>query len=128
MKRFFFFAAIVLLASAASATAQDPRKDDEASPWMKRKLELSQRVFAGLAAGDYDAIGESARTMENLNRIELFIRGRNDDYRTQLRAFQFANRELIRAADAKNLDRATLAFQQMTLSCVNCHKQLRDGK
>jgi hypothetical protein len=43
-----------------------------------------------------------------------------------LTLFQTANRELIRAAENENLDGATLAYLQLTLSCVNCHKVVRD--
>ena len=46
-------------------------------------------------------------------------------YKGQLNAFWFANDALIQAADEKNLDAATLAYTQLTISCVNCHKQVR---
>jgi hypothetical protein len=42
-----------------------------------------------------------------------------------LRLFEFADRELIRAAREENLYGATLAFTQLTISCVNCHKIVR---
>ena len=40
--------------------------------------------------------------------------------------FEFANMELVRNAKADRLDGATIAFQQLTISCVSCHKMLRD--
>jgi len=52
-------------------------------------------------------------------------RASRPEYRTQLRLFEFADRELIRAAAEKNLDAATLAYNQLTVSCVNCHKIVR---
>jgi hypothetical protein len=95
---------------------------------MKRKLELSQRVLEGLALGDFERIGTAARTLDKLNSIENFVRGRNEAYRTQLEFFRTANLALIRHADRQNLEGATLAFHQMTLSCVHCHQQLRESK
>ncbi|MCL6507378.1 MAG: hypothetical protein K6T59_10145 [Bryobacteraceae bacterium] len=112
-------------ASPQAAEAQPGA--EEASYWMKRKLELSQRVLEGLALGDFERIGTAARTLDKLNAIENFVRGRNEAYRTQLEIFRAANLALIRHADRQNLEGATLAFHQMTLSCVNCHKQLRES-
>ena len=44
----------------------------------------------------------------------------------QLQAFQFANAEILRNAKAGNLEAATMGFQQLTISCVSCHKMLRN--
>ena len=44
----------------------------------------------------------------------------------QLQIFQNANQQMIRMADDENLDGAALAYVQLTLSCVNCHKIVRD--
>jgi cytochrome c556 len=118
---------LALVFTVTSIRAEEPKPDDS-SFWMKRKLELSQKVFAALAEGDFDTIDESARTMAKLNTIERFIRGRNPEYRAQLEIFRFANSELIRQAEKKNIDGAALAFHQLTLSCVNCHKQIRAEK
>ncbi len=46
-------------------------------------------------------------------------------YKTQLEVFATANEEIIRQADEDNVEGAALAFTQLTISCVNCHKQLR---
>jgi cytochrome c556 len=128
MKRWILVLSLLpLFVLGGRADAQDPPRED-ASYWMKRKLELSQDVLEGLALADYEKIGDSARTMQRLNAIENFVRGRNEAYRAQLEIFRYANESLIKNADKQNLDGAALAFNQMTLSCVNCHKQLREQK
>jgi hypothetical protein len=43
-----------------------------------------------------------------------------------LASFRSANKSLVRMAQEKDLDGATLAFMQLTQSCVQCHKVLRD--
>lgn len=118
---------LLMLGTAPSTPAEEKPLTD-ASYWMKRKLELSQDVLQGLALEDYEKISEAARTMDKLNAIESFVRGRSEPYRAQLEMFRYANKALIKSADKQNLDGATLAFNQLTLSCVNCHKQLRDDK
>jgi hypothetical protein len=49
-------------------------------------------------------------------------------YRTQLEVFNDANEQIIRQAQKDNVEGAALAFTQLTISCVNCHKQLRESK
>lgn len=67
------------------------------------------------------------RLVQGMSRFEGFIRGKMLGYRAQLQVFQSANEELIRQAQKDNVEGAALAFTQLTISCVNCHKQLREG-
>jgi hypothetical protein len=94
---------------------------------MKQKVQASQAVLTGLANADFQAIGQNAAAMGVMEYFEKWQRADLPGYRTQLRLFEFANRELIRAAREKNIDAATLAFNQLTISCVNCHKIVRDA-
>lgn len=112
------------------ATADAETKGDKpVSFWMDKKLEYSQHILSGLALEDFEKIGRTAQAMQRLGKIETFVRRHDTEaYRTQFRVFQFANEELIRLAAEKNIDGAALAFTQLTLSCVNCHKQLRGAK
>ena len=110
-----------------AAEAETPDQEADGSFWMEKKLSLSQKVFAGLAEGDFEAISVAAEAMSVLNRIESFTRGRFPGYRNQLRAFTSANRDLIAQASRENLEGTTLAFTQLTFSCVQCHQKLRDG-
>ncbi len=105
---------------------QQKPKQQKPSVWMKQKLTYSQRILNGLAIENYDMIEENAIAMQGMSRIEGFVRGRTEGYRTQLKTFEFATSELIRTAEQENLDGATLAFTQMTISCVNCHKEIRN--
>jgi hypothetical protein len=54
-----------------------------------------------------------------------WIRADTPEYQTMLRDFLYANKSLTLAAREKNLDAATVAYLQLTLSCVNCHKVVR---
>jgi hypothetical protein len=100
----------------------------KASLWMKNKLSYSEGMLAGLASADFDAIGKNARSMKALGHMEKWVRGNTPAYRSQLQIFQNADERLIRMADQKNLDGAALAYVQLTLSCVNCHKVVRDSQ
>ena len=63
--------------------------------------------------------------MNALSQMEKWVRSGLPDYRDQLHIFQNSNKQLIRMAEKNNLDGAALAYVQMTLSCVNCHKVMR---
>src|SRR5262245_34070914 len=102
--------------------------DQPVSFWMNRKLHLSQEVLAGITSGDFDKISKNAQAMRSLDKIEAFVRGRTPGYRTQLSFFDESLDEIIRQADKDNLEGAALGFTQLTISCVNCHKQLRADK
>jgi hypothetical protein len=122
-------ACLAAVASLRVARAQDKKAEqDKGSLWMKKKLELSQNILAGLAAGDFEMIRENAQSMNILNYLEKWSRADMADYKRQVSHFEFANKELMRQARDKNLEGATLAFNQLTASCVQCHKIVRDSK
>ena len=113
---------------SAGLNSQEPPargKDQPVSFWMKKKLDYSQNILAGIATADFDKIVENAEAMRHLSNIEGFIRGRTPGYRTQLHFFQESTDEIVRQAKKDNVEGAALAFTQLTVSCVNCHKQLR---
>ena len=94
--------------------------------WMAKKLELSKAIMESLTTGDFDTMAKDAEQMQRLGRIEGLVR-RNKDYQTQMQSFRLANQELIRHSKRKNVEGATLAFNQLTTSCVACHTMLREG-
>ena len=105
---------------AAAAEPQDP------SYWMQKKLEYSQGILVGLAKGDFAAIEKNASTMNHLSQIEKWVRAGAPEYKAQLAAFRTANKNLVRMAKEQDIDGATLAYMQLTQSCVHCHKLIRD--
>jgi cytochrome c556 len=100
-------------------------QDKPVSFWMEKKFEYSQTLLRGLATGDFIAIEKSGRQLATLNRVEGFVRNHNDDYRAHLNTFQQVCGEIVRQAKKENLEGSTLAFNQLTVSCVNCHRSLR---
>ena len=113
--------AILLAGGAAAAESEDEKSG---SFWMRKKLEYTENILAGLAREDFEQIAKNARSMNALSQMEKWVRG-TAEYRTQLKIFQNSNEQLIRMADEEELDGAALAFVQLTLSCVNCHKVVR---
>lgn len=123
----------LLLASIHPTAAQDKPgiEQEKASAWMKQKLELSQNILSGLTMGDWDAVELNAQRMNIVNYLEKWIaadKPQYTEYKRQLSYFELANREILRQAKAKNIEGATLAYNQLNISCVQCHQVVRDAK
>jgi len=110
------------------AAADEAAESKDGSFWMDQKLRLAKELLTGLANGDFEAIGKSAEVMKGVNRVESFVRRGPKGYRDYLRQFNMANEALIRYSLEENLEGATLAFNQLTVSCVNCHEHLRQAE
>ena len=103
---------------------QDPK--DKASAWMKYKLAASQKILEGMTRADYAMIEKHAAAMQNVGYLEEWGRADVPGYASHLHAFKHANRDLVLAAQAKNLDGVTIAYSQLTISCMQCHRFIRD--
>jgi hypothetical protein len=125
----------VLTLIISTMTAHLTRGDDaksqtkEPSVWMKQKLSASQNILAGLTKADYEVIEKNAQSMLAVGYLEKWIRADTPGYQKLMRDFEYANKALTLAAREKNLDGATVAYVQLTFSCVHCHKLIRgDGR
>jgi hypothetical protein len=99
---------------------------EDANYWMAKKLQLSTQIQAAIAVGDFETIAHNAEAIGLLSHVEGWARRKDVNlYRAQLESFRRANDDLRRHAEEKDLPGASLAFTQVTLSCVKCHHQLR---
>lgn len=112
----------------AMAHGDEPKPDTatDKSFWMTKKLQYMQDILAGLTSEDLELVAKKASQMRALSKIEGWARrAESEEYRRQLRLFQRTTQMLEGEAAKSNLDGATLAFTQVTVSCVNCHNHLR---
>lgn len=108
----------------AAVVAEDKLSVDTAKI-MKKKLHLSHEVLSGVAQEDFQSISTNADELLKLAKFQ-WIKNETPEYRSQLKDFWLVIQELKTSADEKNSDGTTLAYIQMTLCCVKCHKYLRD--
>jgi hypothetical protein len=120
------FSAFALYGDEKAPTTKKEGEGAPASVWMKHKLEFSQHILAGIATADFDQIIKNAESMRGLSKVEGFVRARTPGYKIYLHQFEQANDEIIKQGYKKNVDGAALAFTQMTISCISCHRHLRD--
>jgi hypothetical protein len=123
IKRCVTFVAAVMLVCLTSGGAP-PRVD--LSDFMRVKLKQSQLVLEGLVMGEFDKIAKSAQEMSLLSLAESWQVLETPQYIEYSRKFRKDADSLADAAKKKNLDQSTLAYNRVTLRCVECHKYVRD--
>jgi cytochrome c556 len=135
-RRIMLLTLMVLCPFALVATAQEakPKKPlmDEHEPniskFMRAKLQHSQKLIESLAVEDYEAMAKSSQEMSLLTLAEQWQVLQTADYLHESTAFRRSADALTAAAKKKNLDGAALAYVEMTMQCVKCHKMVRHSK
>jgi hypothetical protein len=95
--------------------------------FMRPKLEHAQRVLEGLTLDDHQLVAQHAKSLLSLSEAAEWQVLPSPDYVRYSADFQRLTQELIKAATQKNTDSATLAYVQLTMNCVNCHKHVREA-
>lgn len=124
-------AACALGSGAAPAQDKDKPKAAPADPpakptVMQRKLGHAQKVLEGLALEDFAAIGRNADGLIACVKDATWKIGRTDQYLIYSNDFVRGAEGLKKAAKEKKIDAAALAYVDITLTCVKCHRYLRD--
>jgi cytochrome c556 len=100
----------------------------EMSRLMKRKLENSQKVLEGLALNNFDKIGKHADELISLSKQAEWKVLKTPEYELFSNEFRRSAAELVKNAKGKNLDGVTLAYVDLTFTCVRCHKYVREAR
>jgi cytochrome c556 len=94
---------------------------------MQAKLKAAQKLLEGLAVSDFQAIAASGEELTKISKAAEFLNAlKTDDYRLQMAVFQRSAEAVSKRAKEQNLDGATLAYVDMTMTCVKCHQTTRD--
>jgi cytochrome c556 len=96
--------------------------------FMRRKLTHSEQVLEGLATEDFKSIAQHAQQLSLLSQATTWQVLQTADYLDHSSEFRRAADRLTEAARKKNLDGAALAYVDMTMSCINCHKYVRETR
>ena len=121
---------VILSVSAASflalnAFGQDEPKPGKRAEFMRLKLDFSKKILEGLVQEDYELIADSAAKLKRLSTAaewEVPTIPNVEEYLPFTTDFQRIADDVRKAARARNLDAATLAYTRMTINCVDCHK------
>jgi hypothetical protein len=117
---------VVALAMLVGLTQGDAAPKSSLSDFMRVKLRHSQDVVEGLVMADFAEIEKNAQNMSLLSLAETWQVLQTPQYIEYSKKFRAAADALAEAARKKNLDKATEAYNVVTLRCVECHKYVRD--
>jgi len=126
MKRPKTIALVLLLVVGAVVVWRNTNAADlQTQDTMQAKLAYSKSVLEGIVTEDFALVETSAQKLVALSQSVDWKVRQSPEYQEHTREFARQARAIEKAAQARNIDGATLAYFQMTLSCVNCHRHMR---
>lgn len=103
-------------------------KEKKAPTVMQRKLIHGQRVLEGLALNDFAKIKAGADGMKECAQEASWRVLQTPKYELYSNDFVRHLEEMQTAAKNKNLEAASLAYVETTLTCIKCHQHVRDER
>ena len=108
-----------------TSTYAQAEKESGVKEAMRQKVACSQYVLVGITLEDYGLISNYAEKLVELSNKTNWYSRQVPEYELFLNEFRRNAQELMKAGQQKDLDAASHAYVQMTLSCVSCHKFIR---
>jgi hypothetical protein len=93
---------------------------------MANKLQTSQRLLEAIALSDFTKIGAQADQLSQLATQAEWLAFKTPRYELHSNEFRRAAETIARKAKEKNIDGVTLAYMDLTMSCVRCHQYVRE--
>jgi hypothetical protein len=120
-----FLMVALLLVSVLAAIGLSREQETNLQFIMQRKLDNAHAILEALITEDYESLEDSAGAIVKLSEESGWFVIETPDYTERSTSFRRAASEIQAAAKEKNLDRAALAYVDMTLKCVQCHRYMR---
>jgi len=119
----FIMAVLALVGFGSVARTEQP---NQVAEFMKLKLKHSQLVLEGIVLEDFALIEKNAQSLSLLSEAATWRVLQTPEYLQHSGEFRRAANAITNAAREKNIDGAALAYMEMTMKCVNCHKYVRN--
>jgi hypothetical protein len=117
-----FIAVSAALAWLAASQTEREAKPSEEIMW--KKLDLSHDALDAIALDDFEALEAYASDLVALSQAGELNIGDTESYRQKSRAFRDAALALGKAARDRESEAAALAYVDLTLRCLSCHREL----
>lgn len=117
--------AVILCGLTLTGSADEPGSSEKLKSFMRAKLKHSQNVLDGLVNEDFTAIAKNGQALSLMSLESTWEVLQTEKYLQHSTEFRRAADALSKAAKDENIDGATLAYVDMTMSCVACHKYVR---
>jgi Zn-dependent oligopeptidase len=93
---------------------------------MADKLQNAQKLLEAIALAKFDKIEKHANELVRISKTAEWLAQNKPRYEHYSNEFQQAAEEIAKKAKAKNMDGVTLAYFDLTKSCVRCHQHMRE--
>jgi hypothetical protein len=103
-----------------------PKKEADVKELMQQKLKHSQKILEAIATNDFDGLAKHADELIILSKEAEWKVLKTPRYEAYSNDFRRNAEALVQSAKEKNLDGAALAYVDLTLNCVKCHKHVRE--
>jgi len=120
-----FVLALILL-SASIPLVSGHEQQGKLHELMRQKLSAAQKVLEGIALNDFERIAENGEDLIRISKLAEWRVFKTPRYDLHSDEFRRSADMLVARAKEKNLDGAALAYVEMTLTCVRCHKHVRE--
>jgi hypothetical protein len=115
---------LALATSSLFSQGDEPRKDRNLI--MQQKLLHAQKLLEGITMANFGLLEKHADEIIVLSKRNEWRVLQTPEYMRFSDELRRNAETIIRHAQKKNLDGAALAYLQMTLNCVECHKYVRE--
>ena len=126
MSRKRWTASLLVVAVLAGIGSWWHRSSQELRDFMRKKLEASNDILEGLTTDDTDLIEKGAKKLAELSGAEQWRISKDAMYKQFSDEFTRNAEKLVEAAKEKNIDRAALRWMDTTMSCIECHRFVRN--
>jgi preprotein translocase subunit YajC len=93
---------------------------------MINKLTNAQKLLEGIATGKFDKTEKHAAELIEISKTAEWLAYKTPRYEQFSNEFRRAAETIIEKSKAKNIDGVTLAYFDLTMSCVRCHTYVRE--
>lgn len=117
---------LTLMTIVTAAVVQEVIAQVRLQQLMAAKLQHAQKLLEGIALGKFDKIEKSAEELIRISRTAEWLAQKTPRYEQFSNDFTTSAEAIATKAKAKNLDGVTLAYFDLTRSCVRCHQHIRE--
>ena len=110
---------------ATPAQQSNQAAKSELVKFMQLKLNHAKGILEGLATEDFEQIAKDSQALTALSLQSSWNTHTTLEYLDHSSDFRRALNVITKAAHEENLDRAALAFVNLTVQCIECHRYLR---
>lgn len=122
----------VLVVALATFTGQGQAADKKAqsvdSSLMRQKLDHAQKLLEAISLGDYDRMITHSHELQRISLEARWSQPHSPSYAQYGDEFRSALDHLVASAQKQSIDGAALNYVQVILTCVQCHKVVREGE